>query len=112
MANPVAHPEVAGRQIRWSSVGRVAAVVAAAIAGIVSLPALLGSDAPPPVPPDVGITPAPVAATPAPVEAPTPPPPAPKPKRRQSAHRVVHHRPPARRRHHDEPPDTTRPGPA
>ncbi len=37
--------------------GRVAAIVAAAIAGIASLPALLGSDAPPPVPPDVGLTP-------------------------------------------------------
>jgi hypothetical protein len=31
----------------------------AVIAGIVSLPALLGSDKPPPVPPDVGLTPTP-----------------------------------------------------
>ncbi len=44
--------------------GRVAAIVAAAIAGIASLPALLGSGAPPPVPPDVGLTPAPASLDP------------------------------------------------
>src|SRR5215211_5137769 len=52
---------MAGRQIRWGTVGRVAAVVAAAIAGIASLPALLGNDAPPPLPSDVGLTPPPVS---------------------------------------------------
>jgi hypothetical protein len=55
---------MAGRQIRWQSVGRVAAIAAAVIAGIVSLPALLGSDKPPPVPSDVGLAP-PSASAPA-----------------------------------------------
>ena len=40
------HRKVGGRQIRWQSVGRAAAIAAAVIAGIVSLPALLGSDRP------------------------------------------------------------------
>jgi len=42
-------------------VGRVVAVAAAAIAGILSLPALLGSEAPPPVPADVGLAPSPAS---------------------------------------------------
>jgi len=53
---------MAGRQIRWRSVGRAAAVAAAVIAGIISLPALLGSDKPPPVPADVGLAPTPASA--------------------------------------------------
>jgi hypothetical protein len=53
-----------GRQIRWGSVGRAAAIAAAAIAGIVSLPAVLGSDKPPPVPADVGLAPQPQARVP------------------------------------------------
>jgi hypothetical protein len=64
---------VGGRQIRWGSVGKAAAIVAAAIAGIASLPALLGSDRPPPVPPDVGLAPPPTSA---PLQAPVTPPPA------------------------------------
>src|SRR5436190_23513449 len=52
---------MAGRQIRWRSVGRAAAVAAAVIAGIISLPALLGSDKPPPVPADVGLAPSPTS---------------------------------------------------
>ena len=46
-----------GRQIRWARVGRIAAIAAAGVLGIASLPALLGGDAPPPVPPDVGLAP-------------------------------------------------------
>jgi hypothetical protein len=46
-------------------VGRAVAIAAAVVAGIVSLPALLGSDRPPPVPPDVGLAP-PEAADPIP----------------------------------------------
>jgi len=46
-------------------VGRAAAIAAAAIAGIASLPALLGGEEPPPVPPDVGL-----AALPASIGAP------------------------------------------
>jgi hypothetical protein len=57
-------------------VGRAAAIAAAVVAGIVSLPALLGSDRPPPVPPDVGLTPPPapdpVPAEPSPLEPPIP----------------------------------------
>jgi hypothetical protein len=48
---------MAGRQIRWRSAGRAAAIAVAVIAGIISLPALLGSDRPPPVPDDVGVAP-------------------------------------------------------
>jgi hypothetical protein len=63
---------MAGRQIRWASVGRAAAIAAAVVVGIVSLPALLASDRPPPVPPDVGLatppTADPIPANPAPVE--------------------------------------------
>jgi hypothetical protein len=43
-------------------VGRAAAIAAAVIAGIASLPALLGSDRPPPLPADVGLVPPPQAA--------------------------------------------------
>jgi hypothetical protein len=71
---------MAGLQIRWRSVGRAAAIGVAVIAGIISLPALLGSDRPPPVPPDVGLTAPPAEPVPATV----PPPPAspmPAPKR-------------------------------
>jgi hypothetical protein len=71
---------VAGRQIRWASLGRVAAIAAAVLAAIVSLPALLGGERPPPVPGDVGLVPSPsVAATepalPAPAAATAEPPP-------------------------------------
>jgi len=52
---------VAGRQIRWASLGRVAAIAAAVLAAIVSLPALLGGERPPPVPADVGLAPPAVA---------------------------------------------------
>jgi hypothetical protein len=59
---------VAGLQIRWRSLGRAGAIAAAAIAGILSLPALLGGDRPPPVPADVGLAPVqeapPATATP------------------------------------------------
>ena len=44
-------------QLRWASVGRVAAIAAAVVAGVAGLPALLGSDRPPPVPADVGLAP-------------------------------------------------------
>ena len=100
---------MSGRQIRWASVGRVAAIVAAAIAGIISLPALLGGDAPPPVPSDVGLAPPPIASM-----APhAPQPPAPPPQHVTKPH---HHNPPRpklvkrthRRRHHHQkssPPD-------
>jgi hypothetical protein len=54
-------------------VGRAAGIGAAVVAGIISLPALLGSDRPPPVPPDVGLAPPPAE----PVQAAVPPPPAP-----------------------------------
>jgi len=102
--------EVAGRQIRWASVGRAAAVVAAAIAGIVSLPALLGSDAPPPVPADVGLAQAPLTTQPAPVKARATPPRASRPKplrptgnrlaQRRPRHRLAHRRPPHHHLHH------------
>jgi hypothetical protein len=42
-------------QLRWASVGRAVAIAAAVIAAIAGLPALLGSDRPPPVPADVGL---------------------------------------------------------
>jgi hypothetical protein len=87
------------RQIRWASVGRVAAIVAAAIAGILSLPALLGGDAPPPVPPDVGLTQAPIPA--APPAAPQPPAPQ---SRKQPEPPHSRSRPrPVRRPHHHHP---------
>jgi site-specific DNA-cytosine methylase len=74
-------------------VGRAAAIAAAVVAGIVSLPALLGSDRPPPVPPDVGLAapPAtdPVAADPARVEPPT----AAAPKDRPGRHRAARRHP-------------------
>jgi hypothetical protein len=79
--------EVKGSQIRWASVGRVAAIVAAALAGIASLPALLGGDAPPPVPPDVGLAPPPVAAASIPGADASPPVPAAKPAKRRRGHR-------------------------
>ncbi len=94
-------------QIRWQSVGRAAAIAAAVIAGIVSLPALLGSDRPPPVPPDVGLRPAPVASAPPPAPGPDPAPPA-APKREPG----VHHRL-VKRRHRPHPrPHRGRPRPA
>ena len=54
-----------GRQIRWASAGKIAAIAAAALAGVASLPAVLGSDAPPPVPADVGVVAPPSGAPPA-----------------------------------------------
>jgi len=67
---------MAGRQIRWPGVGRVAVIGAAVIAAIAALPALMGSDRPPPVPEDVGLLPAPSASVPEPL-----PPRAPLPRR-------------------------------
>src|SRR3954466_11680414 len=97
--------EVAGRQIRWASVGRAAAVVAAAIAGIVSLPALLGSDAPPPVPADVGLAQAPLTTQPAPVKARATPPRASRPKPlRPTGNRLAQRRPRHRLAHRPPPP--------
>jgi hypothetical protein len=87
--------DVTGSQIRWASVGRVAAIVAAAIAGIASLPALLGGDAPPPVPPDIGLAPLPIAAAPIPGADASPPAPAAKPTKRRHRHR--HERRPTHR---------------
>ncbi|MGA8925251.1 MAG: hypothetical protein WB462_03415 [Solirubrobacterales bacterium] len=46
--------------------GRATAIAAAGIAGIVSLPALLGSDKPPSVPADVGLVQPPPSAPPPP----------------------------------------------
>jgi hypothetical protein len=54
---------MAGKQIRWQSVGRIAAVAVALIAAVAALPSLLGSDSPPPVPDDVGLVPPPIDAT-------------------------------------------------
>jgi hypothetical protein len=88
-------------------VGRAAAIGAAVIAGIVSLPALLGSDRPPAVPPDVGLTPRPavdpIPAGAAAIEPPAPP--APKERsvdRRPAKPHVVreHSARPKRSRHH------------
>jgi hypothetical protein len=87
---------MAGRQIRWQSVGRAAAVVAAVIAGIVSLPALLGSDKPPPVPADVGLVAPSAPPVPAPPPTATSPPPGP-PAPQRSRHRLAK-RNPARER--------------
>jgi hypothetical protein len=100
---------MAGRQIRWASVGRIAAIAAAALAGIASLPALLGGDAPPPVPADVGLAPPPTtnpnptAAPPPPMIAATPPSKPPRPARRESA-KFGHPEPASgdRRRDHDD----------
>ena len=61
---------MAGRKIRWANAGRAAAIAAAVLAGLASLPALLGGDEPPPLPEDVGlaqVAPPPVAVPPAPV---------------------------------------------
>jgi hypothetical protein len=92
---------MAGRRIRWASAGKLAAIGAAAVIGIASLPALLGGDAPPPVPADVGLVPppptnsVPTAVPSAPMTPATPP---------RAAHRD-HHRDLAladRRRDHDD----------
>jgi hypothetical protein len=62
---------MAGRRIRWANAGRAAAIAAAVLAGLATLPALLGEDEPPPLPEDVGLggvapaAPAPVPPTPA-----------------------------------------------
>ena len=67
---------MAGRRIRWRILARIAAVALAAAAAVASLPALLGSGAPPPVPDDVGLAPPLTAATDPPSEplSPAPPP--------------------------------------
>jgi hypothetical protein len=65
-----------GRRIRWGSLVRLAAVAAAVLAGLAVLPALLGSDEPPPLPEDVGLA---EVAPPAPPEAPVTPDPTPPP---------------------------------
>jgi hypothetical protein len=62
---------VGGRQIRWQTAGRAAAIAIAVLAGIISLPALLGSDRPPPVPADVGLAPPPEEPVPVRVPAAT-----------------------------------------
>jgi hypothetical protein len=96
------------RQIRWASVGRVATIVAAVIAGVLSLPALLGGDAPPPVPPDVGLTPSPVATAVPPPAQPTVPQRVPKPHHRKPPRPKLVKRTPARRHDHhhkSSPPD-------
>ena len=71
--------------------GRAVAIAAAVVAGIVSLPALLGSDRPPPVPSDVGLAPPPatdpVAADPARVGPPTAAAPKDRPGRHHTARR-------------------------
>src|SRR5262245_52164389 len=92
---------MAGRQIRWPSVGRAAAIGLAVVAAIAALPALLGSGSPPPVPDDVGLAPRPPIAVSAPVAAPRPPepkktPPV-KPRRRIREHAVRRPRNPRRR---------------
>src|SRR5215204_6209442 len=58
---------MAGRQIRWPGVERVAVIGAAVIAAIAAFPALMGSDRPPPVPADVGLVPLPPAPAPQPL---------------------------------------------
>src|SRR4051794_29474796 len=90
---------MAPRQIRWGTVGRVAAVAAAGITGIVSLPALLASGSPPPVPSDVGLAPPPTTASQPLFNPPSAPPAHP---RRRLAHRsTVRERPhpPGKRSH-------------
>jgi hypothetical protein len=46
---------MAGRRIRWANAGRAAAIAAAVLAGLATLPALLREDEPPPLPEDVGL---------------------------------------------------------
>ena len=58
---------MSGRRIRWANAGRAAAIAAAVLAGLATLPALLGEDKPPPLPEDVGLA----------GVAPAPPPPMP-----------------------------------
>jgi hypothetical protein len=57
-----------GRRIRWANAGRIAAIVAAVLAGLAVMPALLAEDEPPPLPEDVGLAgvgpPPPPAAAP------------------------------------------------
>jgi hypothetical protein len=53
-------------------VGRAVGIAVAVLAGIISLPALLGSDRPPPVPADVGLAPPPAEPVPGEVPAATP----------------------------------------
>jgi hypothetical protein len=53
-------------------VGRAVGIAVAVVAGIISLPALLGSDRPPAVPADVGLAPPPAEPVPADVPATTP----------------------------------------
>ena len=50
-----------GRRIRWANAGRAAAIAAAVLAGLATLPALLGEDEPPPLPEDVGLAGGPAA---------------------------------------------------
>jgi hypothetical protein len=64
---------MAGRRIRWRSAARIAGIAFAAIGAIAAIPALMGSDAPPPVPADVGLIPTQTAVSP------PPPPAAPEP---------------------------------
>src|SRR4051794_11994308 len=92
---------MAPRQIRWGTLGRVLAVVAAAVAGIVSLPALLGSDSPPPVPADVGLAPAPTTASQSPLIPQSPSMPPARPRRRLAHRSRVRERthPPPKRSH-------------
>jgi hypothetical protein len=64
---------MAGRRIRWASVGRAAAIALAVIGGLIALPALLGGGSPPPVPADVGLAPPPATAQLPPAPAVPPP---------------------------------------
>ena len=52
--------------------GRALGIAVAVVAGIISLPALLGSDRPPPVPADVGLAPPPAEPVPTHLPAATP----------------------------------------
>lgn len=90
-------------EIRWESVGKIAAGLLLAVAIVVSVPSLLGGDEPEPLPADVGL---PQAAPPPPVAA-APPPPLPrrKPKRARKPKRDRPARPP-------EQEDDTSPAPA
>lgn len=76
-------------EIRWESVGKIAAGVLLAVAIVVSAPSLLGGDEPQPLPPDVGL---PQAAPPPPIPV-APPPRSPKPKSKPKSKPKGAHRP-------------------
>jgi hypothetical protein len=80
---------VAGRQIRWATVGRFGGIALAIIIGIASIPALLGSDRPPAIPPDVGLAPPPQTVQLAPPTDAPPASPAPAPQPGRSDRRLA-----------------------